>query len=108
MPKKSKTNIDNPDIVKQKDMLPFGVLFEIQGLDLDKFIAKSELEKISNKLGKDVSVISIVLAAPDIKTSVVLMKTPASKKSTIMIAPNKKIADNFHAAIRQFEEKEKK
>jgi hypothetical protein len=107
MPKKSKTTTEKPE--SKETLIPYGILYEVPEVAFSEYVNQSKLNKLGEKLGKEITLVSLGFAFPETRENVMLVGNPKIEKEKktvmIMIASDKSIGEKFHAALKAMNEK---
>jgi hypothetical protein len=95
---------EKPFEEKLEGLSQLASIFEIDGISLDTFVVKSEIERLSEKLGKAVVVTTIGFTVAETGVSAALVISP-EKNKCILIASGKDSAKLFSDALEAFKEK---
>ena len=81
-------------------------IFSVTGVNLQKYISRSNLKKLGEKMDDEVNVMGLVLSASKLKHFVFLLVHPKEKDKCMMITPDRDSAKKFYDALFAMEKKE--
>jgi len=95
-------------IIKEKieGLQEIANIFSVTGVNLKKYISRSNLKKLGEKLGEPVNVTGIFLTALKTKHAVFLVPHPKEKDKCLLIGPDRDSAKKFYDALFAVEKKE--
>jgi hypothetical protein len=93
---------------KQKGLSEIGTFFEASEIDLKFYISQSNINKLSEKLGKKINVISIAFVVPDTKSAIAIMADPKEENKSMLITSDKDFAKSFYNALQAVQKEREK
>ena len=81
-------------------------IFGVNGINLLKYVSRSNIKKLGEKMGEQVNVMGIVLSTSKTRHVVFLLPHHQEKDKCLLISPSRNAAKKFYDALFAVEKKE--